>query len=49
MDLTSTVAVVTGSGRGLPGWSADAIADVWPARFAGSQQKVGQQFPEPPK
>jgi NAD(P)-dependent dehydrogenase (short-subunit alcohol dehydrogenase family) len=29
------------------GWSADAIADVWPARYAGSQQTVGQQF-EPP-
>ena len=31
------------------GWSADAIADVWPKQFAGSQQTVGQQFPEPPK
>jgi NAD(P)-dependent dehydrogenase (short-subunit alcohol dehydrogenase family) len=31
------------------GWSADAIAGVWPASFAGSQQKVGQEFPEPPK
>jgi NAD(P)-dependent dehydrogenase (short-subunit alcohol dehydrogenase family) len=31
------------------GWSADAIADVWPRQFAGSQQKVGQEFPEPPK
>ncbi|MGY1802570.1 SDR family NAD(P)-dependent oxidoreductase [Blastococcus sp. SYSU D00922] len=31
------------------GWSADAIAGVWPDRFAGSQQTVGQQFPEPPK
>lgn len=31
------------------GWSADAIASVWPERFAGSQQTVGQQFPEPPK
>ena len=31
------------------GWSADAIAGVWPTRFAGAQQKVGQEFPEPPK
>ena len=31
------------------GWSADAISEVWPERFAGSQQKVGQEFPEPPK
>ena len=31
------------------GWSADAIAGVWPGSFAGSQQAVGQQFPEPPK
>jgi NAD(P)-dependent dehydrogenase (short-subunit alcohol dehydrogenase family) len=31
------------------GWSADAIAGVWPDAFAGSQQKVGQKFPEPPK
>jgi NAD(P)-dependent dehydrogenase (short-subunit alcohol dehydrogenase family) len=31
------------------GWSADAIADVWPQRFAGSLQRVGQEFPEPPK
>jgi NAD(P)-dependent dehydrogenase (short-subunit alcohol dehydrogenase family) len=31
------------------GWSADAIAQVWPSTFAGSQQTVGQQFPEPPK
>lgn len=31
------------------GWSADAIAQVWPAQFAASQQTVGQQFPEPPK
>jgi len=30
------------------GWSADAIAQVWPAQFAASQQTVGQQFPEPP-
>ena len=30
------------------GWSADAIAEVWPERFAGSLQAVGQQFPEPP-
>jgi NAD(P)-dependent dehydrogenase (short-subunit alcohol dehydrogenase family) len=31
------------------GWSADAIAEAWPEQFAGSQQTVGQQFPEPPK
>ena len=31
------------------GWSADAIAQAWPEQFAGSQQTVGQQFPEPPK
>ena len=27
------------------GWTADAIADVWPDRFAGAQQTVGQQLP----
>ncbi|WP_035855353.1 SDR family oxidoreductase [Cryptosporangium arvum] len=31
------------------GWSADAIADVWPDRFAASQQTVGQQLPEAPQ
>jgi NAD(P)-dependent dehydrogenase (short-subunit alcohol dehydrogenase family) len=31
------------------GWSADAIAGVWPDKFAPSQQTVGQQLPEPPK
>jgi NAD(P)-dependent dehydrogenase (short-subunit alcohol dehydrogenase family) len=31
------------------GWSADAVAGIWPDKFAGSQQKVGQEFPEPPK
>jgi NAD(P)-dependent dehydrogenase (short-subunit alcohol dehydrogenase family) len=30
------------------GWSADAIAQTWPDTFAGSLQKVGQEFPEPP-
>ena len=30
------------------GWSADAIAGIWPQRFAPSQQPVGPQFPEPP-
>ena len=30
------------------GWSADAVGDIWPQRFAGAQQKVGQEFPEPP-
>jgi NAD(P)-dependent dehydrogenase (short-subunit alcohol dehydrogenase family) len=31
------------------GWSADAIAKVWPSSFADHQQRVGQQLPEPPK
>jgi 3-oxoacyl-[acyl-carrier protein] reductase len=31
------------------GWSPDAIAQIWPERFAGAQQTVGQQLPEPPK
>jgi NAD(P)-dependent dehydrogenase (short-subunit alcohol dehydrogenase family) len=31
------------------GWSADAIAGVWPDTFAPSQQTVGQQLPEAPK
>jgi NAD(P)-dependent dehydrogenase (short-subunit alcohol dehydrogenase family) len=31
------------------GWSADAIAKVWPSSFADHQQSVGQQLPEPPK
>jgi NAD(P)-dependent dehydrogenase (short-subunit alcohol dehydrogenase family) len=31
------------------GWSADAVAAIWPEKFAQSQQTVGQQFPEPPK
>jgi NAD(P)-dependent dehydrogenase (short-subunit alcohol dehydrogenase family) len=30
------------------GWSADAIAGVWPAEFAPSQQTVGQQLPKEP-
>ena len=30
------------------GWSADAIAKVWPSSFADHQQSVGQQLPEPP-
>ena len=42
----SEVAVEFADGTG---WSADAIAQSWPERFAGSQQTVGQQFPEPPK
>jgi NAD(P)-dependent dehydrogenase (short-subunit alcohol dehydrogenase family) len=29
------------------GWSASAIAGVWPAEFAGHVQTVGQHFPEP--
>ncbi|MCZ2835973.1 SDR family NAD(P)-dependent oxidoreductase [Modestobacter sp. VKM Ac-2985] len=31
------------------GWSPDAIADVWPQRFAAAHQTVGQQLPEPPQ
>jgi NAD(P)-dependent dehydrogenase (short-subunit alcohol dehydrogenase family) len=31
------------------GWSADAIAEVWPSTFGPAQQTVGQQLPEPPK
>ncbi|WP_369138139.1 SDR family oxidoreductase [Modestobacter versicolor] len=30
------------------GWSADAIAEAWPARFAAAQQTVGQQLPQEP-
>ena len=30
------------------GWSPDAIAEVWPGRFAAAQQTVGQQLPEAP-
>jgi NAD(P)-dependent dehydrogenase (short-subunit alcohol dehydrogenase family) len=29
------------------GWSASAIADVWPKDFADHLQAVGQSFPEP--
>jgi 3-oxoacyl-[acyl-carrier protein] reductase len=42
----SEVAVEFADGTG---WSADAIAEAWPKQFAGAQQTVGQQFPEPPK
>jgi NAD(P)-dependent dehydrogenase (short-subunit alcohol dehydrogenase family) len=31
------------------GWPADAIAGIWPERFASAQQTTGQQLPEPPK
>jgi NAD(P)-dependent dehydrogenase (short-subunit alcohol dehydrogenase family) len=31
------------------GWSADAIAGVWPSKFEASKQTVGQQLPEPPQ
>jgi NAD(P)-dependent dehydrogenase (short-subunit alcohol dehydrogenase family) len=31
------------------GWSADAVAEAWPKQFAGAQQTVGQEFPEPTK
>jgi NAD(P)-dependent dehydrogenase (short-subunit alcohol dehydrogenase family) len=30
------------------GWSEDDIAEVWDATFAGRQQSVGEQLPEPP-
>lgn len=30
------------------GWTADTIADIWPAKFAAAQQTVGQQFAGPP-
>jgi NAD(P)-dependent dehydrogenase (short-subunit alcohol dehydrogenase family) len=30
------------------GWTADAIADAWPARFAPHHQRVGQQLPAAP-
>ena len=29
------------------GWSADAIAEVWPTAFEGHRQSVGEQLPEP--
>jgi NAD(P)-dependent dehydrogenase (short-subunit alcohol dehydrogenase family) len=29
------------------GWTAQAIADVWPKEFAAHTQPVGQRFPEP--
>jgi NAD(P)-dependent dehydrogenase (short-subunit alcohol dehydrogenase family) len=29
------------------GWTAQAIADVWPKEFAARIQPVGQHFPEP--
>ncbi len=41
----SEVAVEFADGTG---WSADAVAEVWPKAFEGSLQTVGQQFPEPP-
>lgn len=28
------------------GWSAGAIGEVWPDRFAAARQTVGQQLPE---
>ena len=31
------------------GWSADAVAAIWPDKYAPAQQTVGQQIPEPPK
>jgi NAD(P)-dependent dehydrogenase (short-subunit alcohol dehydrogenase family) len=34
---------------GGTGWPAEAIARVWPEKFAPARQPVGQQLPEPPK
>lgn len=31
------------------GWSADAIAEIWPTAFEEHRQSVGEQLPEPPK
>lgn len=31
------------------GWSADAIAEVWPTVFAPYEQSVGETLPEPPQ
>jgi NAD(P)-dependent dehydrogenase (short-subunit alcohol dehydrogenase family) len=31
------------------GWTADAIAEVWPVRYAPHRQSLGQQLPEPPR
>jgi len=31
------------------GWSADAIAEIWPSTFAAAQQTVGQQLPQAPE
>lgn len=31
------------------GWTADAIGEIWPARFAPHQQSLGQQLPEAPR
>ncbi|MGD0377617.1 MAG: hypothetical protein ABSB01_23920 [Streptosporangiaceae bacterium] len=33
---------------GGDGWSADAIAKVWPSSFADYQASAGQQLPEAP-
>ncbi len=41
----SEVAVEFADGTG---WTADAIAGVWPGKLAPSQQTVGQQLPEAP-
>jgi NAD(P)-dependent dehydrogenase (short-subunit alcohol dehydrogenase family) len=30
------------------GWSADAIAEAWPTIFAGAEQSVGENLPQPP-
>jgi 3-oxoacyl-[acyl-carrier protein] reductase len=31
------------------GWSADAVAEIWPTVFADHQQSVGEKLPEVPK
>ena len=44
-SLPSEVVVEFADGTG---WSADAIAEVWPKAFEGSLQTVGQQLPAEP-
>jgi NAD(P)-dependent dehydrogenase (short-subunit alcohol dehydrogenase family) len=42
---THPTRVVTAYADG--GWSADAIAEVWPTAFEGQRQSIGEQLPEP--
>jgi 3-oxoacyl-[acyl-carrier protein] reductase len=48
LALWSHPAEVAVEFAGGTGWSADAIAGIWPERFAAAQQTVGQQLPESP-